>query len=1492
MRQSIFSGVIILLLIQQANAQHCAFDEKHRALMDSLPEFRQKVAVMEEEIYRLSLAHYQRTMHVRSKPNYTIPVVVHLIIPPGDPVGQGNHLTDRQVEQGLDYLNQAFSNSGPFAAVNGVDVGIQFCLARRDPLGQPTNGITRTFSNLVNEMMCNPGTNSANDGAIKALVGWDCSRYVNIYLVTDLFNNNFGCSLAGYAYFPGAPCSVDGIVQESRYWNSVGGTVVTAHEMGHFFSLNHTFNGGCTNNNCLLDGDRVCDTPPDNSASFAPCNTNSCNSDTPDLPDDNTNYMDYSSCSPVHFTDGQRVRMVAALETTRKSLIASNGCLPPGDYDAVALDLRFTHSVCTDTLCAQLQMRNDGIKSFSSIVINYQIDGIVQPPFAWNGMLIPGQSLWMSLPCQPIAKGMHTLNVQLGQPDSQSDFYPQNNSISYSFEIFDELKLTIDSIQPTHCISDGKLWAHATGGKGPYTYRLMNRSGAQTDPYFQLLLPGVDVLKLQDVNQCQASIPFTVPDSCTSTANKKFVTNGNARPLGKDCYLLTEEIQGQAGSVWYEDKVSLYNSFDIYFDMNLGCLDGPGADGIAFVFQPISTSIGTGGGGLGYQGIVPSLAVEFDTYQNGNYLDPPFDHVSVMRNGNVDHGNPDNLVGPVGILNGNVNAEDCRFHKVLIRWMATNATLEVYVDCALRLRYSGNVVKDIFRNDPNVYFGFTAATGGSINVQQICLNYITGVSQLPDYTICEGESIQVNAKQNFARYRWRPSNGVSDTTVFNPVIRPDSTTTYHIFYKDACGFDYEDSLTVFVKRYRLNYALRLLDSCGSFKGALLQILEGPQDTAAKYSNNGVDFYKQLYFEIPDEGVYTFYAKIGNCILPEIVEVSDFTNRLRDSLLRVEAVNCKDSGRILITGLQGIPPYAYRLNGGPWKPDGLFTGLQPGNYTLETKDSTSCIVKRMVDVTIAKQTLNLKQDSARLEISCCQPNAYIAITASGTDPFYHYSLDQGHWEDQGYFNALSAGFHELVARDEYGCLSDTLRFFVTDHSQAFRDTQSFRICQGDYVQVGTQQYRSTGIYTDVFSNVHCCDSIIVTKLTVDPVYAQNNVQVICEGDSIRVGNKHYLKTGQYIDTLQSIQSCDSVINTDLLVHPVYNQQQKHVLCDGAMHRVGTHVYTKTGNYTDTLSTVNGCDSVILTDLTVHPKHFTQQAFSICKGKTIQVGTNQYMATGLYTDLLQNQFGCDSLVETRLLVDTVEAVLQLDTIVCYGDDNAFIHVQPSSGIPGFMFALDDPLTYSTQTDYGPLAPGNFRVFVKDSLQCEAEYQVAFIEAQLLTADLPLELKLTLGDRVQLQPVLNFSPATVLWTPAIGLSCDDCLNPSLQALQNTRYEVFITNKAGCPISASIQLVVDNQTDVFVPNAFSPNGDQLNDQLTVFGGASIKHIALLRIFDRWGNLVFENKNFQINDLQAGWDGQFKGSRCMPATYVYYLKAIRLDDTVIEKSGDVLLVR
>ncbi|HYO21608.1 MAG TPA: L-type lectin-domain containing protein, partial [Flavisolibacter sp.] len=148
----------------------------------------------------------------------------------------------------------------------------------------------------------------------------------------------------------------------------------------------------------------------------------------------------------------------------------------------------------------------------------------------------------------------------------------------------------------------------------------------------------------------------------------QYILNGSAQKNSCNCYTLTQPAQMQSGSVWNGNKINLNNSFDFWFNVFLGCNDATGADGIVFILQPISTSIGTVGEGMGFSGVSPSIGIALDTYQNFNLNDPAYDHISIQANGVVNHTN--DLAGPVPISSLGSNVEDCQWHKLRITWEA------------------------------------------------------------------------------------------------------------------------------------------------------------------------------------------------------------------------------------------------------------------------------------------------------------------------------------------------------------------------------------------------------------------------------------------------------------------------------------------------------------------------------------------------------------------------------------------------------------------------------------------------------------------------------------------------------------------------------------------------------------------------------------------------------------------------------------------------------
>lgn len=259
-----------------------------------------------------------------------IPVVFHIISE--DPFS----VTDAMVQAAVDDLNKAYAHQDAYSVDTlGADTRIQFKLAQRAPDGGKSSGINRIKSYYETMDV------DLEDAAVKGLINWDPSRYANIWVVSkingEIQPSLFECGKWSRMGYGGYASAGGGLVVAGL------GTAVLAHEMGHYLSLLHTFQGtNCINNDCTTDGDQVCDTPPDRSIQGSSCTDpeNSCSTDTlsgpftEDVRDNISNFMDYGTSCPTVFTPGQGERMRAFLEVFNGgSLLVSNGATPPCEED-------------------------------------------------------------------------------------------------------------------------------------------------------------------------------------------------------------------------------------------------------------------------------------------------------------------------------------------------------------------------------------------------------------------------------------------------------------------------------------------------------------------------------------------------------------------------------------------------------------------------------------------------------------------------------------------------------------------------------------------------------------------------------------------------------------------------------------------------------------------------------------------------------------------------------------------------------------------------------------------------------------------------------------------------------------------------------------------------------------------------------------------------------------------------------------------------------
>lgn len=332
-----------------ASAQRCGFDARNRALLATNPAYQQAVQDMNSKLAGLALG--RNSALIVNTPGggiaYQIPVVVH-VIHTGGAIGSIYNPPDAQLIGMVDYLNQVYAANWPgypAPGAGGTKIPLQFVLAKRDPNCNATTGIVRVDGSGVPNYAADGIDNGTGLGAdevtVKALSIWPRTEYYNIWVVNKISGEDGitpgpggGSFVAGYAYFPTAPANVDGTIMLAS--TAVAGDVTLPHEVGHAFSVYHTFEGDdiaggppytCpANANCSTDGDQVCDTDPHTRSPFnCPTGTNPCTGN----PYGTVvrNIMDYSNCTD-RFTPGQSARMIDALMTSRSGLISSQASLP------------------------------------------------------------------------------------------------------------------------------------------------------------------------------------------------------------------------------------------------------------------------------------------------------------------------------------------------------------------------------------------------------------------------------------------------------------------------------------------------------------------------------------------------------------------------------------------------------------------------------------------------------------------------------------------------------------------------------------------------------------------------------------------------------------------------------------------------------------------------------------------------------------------------------------------------------------------------------------------------------------------------------------------------------------------------------------------------------------------------------------------------------------------------------------------------------------
>ena len=297
----------------------------------------------------------------------------------------------------------------------------------------------------------------------------------------------------------------------------------------------------------------------------------------------------------------------------------------------------------------------------------------------------------------------------------------------------------------------------------------------------------------------------------------------------------------------------------------------------------------------------------------------------------------------------------------------------------------------------------------------------------------------------------------------------------------------------------------------------------------------------------------------------------------------------------------------------------------------------------------------------------------------------------------------------------------------------------------------------------------------------------------------------------------------------------------------------------------------------------------------------------LVAGTYIAQVTDRLGCEDEVEVVLTEPSAVtyAFAPYEPIRCFGE---FTFVELSD-VGGGTGQVDEDYQVSVNgSTFSPIdqrfqVPGGrpLSVRIVDPEGCEANGELLIDEPPAISARLPETLEIELGDSVRLRPSLIAGGAPLLfdslrWTPDSTLRMygeNGLVNPYAVPLETTAYTLAVGDEDGCSATATVLVRVDRNRNVFIPTAFSPNNDAVNDQLQIFTGPGVAAIESMSIYDRWGELVYEEFDLPTSSFgqTVGWSGDFKGEKVEAGVYVYIAEIRFLDGKEFTYKGSVTVV-
>jgi gliding motility-associated-like protein len=249
-------------------------------------------------------------------------------------------------------------------------------------------------------------------------------------------------------------------------------------------------------------------------------------------------------------------------------------------------------------------------------------------------------------------------------------------------------------------------------------------------------------------------------------------------------------------------------------------------------------------------------------------------------------------------------------------------------------------------------------------------------------------------------------------------------------------------------------------------------------------------------------------------------------------------------------------------------------------------------------------------------------------------------------------------------------------------------------------------------------------------------------------------------------------------------------------------------------------------------------------------------------------------------------------------CYGECNAgFFITDVTGGTEPYLYSLDG-LFYTTADSFSFLCAGVYNLTVQDIFGCTGQQEIIINQPEQVAIELGRDTIVLLGSDYTLTAIPNIDESeidSVIWSSYVDTTClqvDLCLSQTFTPVETGLYSITMTDVNGCTAVDDITIYVEKPQRVFIMNVFSPNGDGINDLFYVQAGPDVKLIKNFRVFDRWGEKLFDRIDILPNDPTNSWDGRLRGVDMNPQVLVYWVEVEFIDGSIEFFKGDLTLLR